>query len=89
MATNCICAQADSFNVRVSDLINPGCPQHGKRAEPRIPAGHQQIREVIESNLQEVTIMGNTVYVLDFPFGPNDIARKLLDHFEIHERKRR
>jgi hypothetical protein len=28
----CPCAIADSFNVRVIDLINPACPHHGPRS---------------------------------------------------------
>jgi hypothetical protein len=27
----CTCAIPDSFNVRVSDLVNPRCPVHGTK----------------------------------------------------------
>lgn len=85
MAAECICSIPDSFNVRMSDLRNPRCPIHGVPVADSDKATAEEIRKCIEENLKEVDL-GHWVYLLDHPFGPNDIARALLRRFDIRRK---
>ena len=54
---DCICAVADSFNVRASDLVNENCPIHGKNRPLPGQRTHQgfvdELRALINKHSRE------------------------------------
>ncbi|AYN58055.1 hypothetical protein HWB90_gp084 [Mycobacterium phage Fowlmouth] len=94
---NCTCAPADSFNVRVSDLIDPSCPEHGcrlKRCPKKVGgqgfrslASDQEIKDVLRKNLTEIQL-GPGHYAFMIPNADIDsVVRNLRSGFEIRVRK--
>lgn len=88
MTANCTCRIADSFNVRAMDLVNPNCPIHGnqKVEVTTVFASREELEDLIAKGLTQVNFLSRTIYVLDYPFGPTDIARALLKNYEIRRK---
>lgn len=93
----CTCAVADSFNVRVADLINPSCPIHGCKLS-RCPAREialgadratvEELELLVKESLQIIRLSeSRPVSVLRHPLAVSDIARNLLARYEIRRKR--
>lgn len=97
MSMTCTCAVADSPNVRVSDLIDPACPEHGckltkclmRQRESMLGADQatfEEIKGVINESMREVSMGGRVYYMMDIS-EVHSCARNLLSRYNI-QRKR-
>lgn len=94
MSADCTCDVADSFNVRVQDLINPRCPEHGippymlAKLEPTgEPANMTEIESLVMESIAEVQFNGRFVKIISSPYGPTEIVRNLFNRYDIRRKR--
>lgn len=84
---DCICAIADSTNVRAIDLKNPRCPIHGTPVVNATDlATLVEIKGVINESMRQVSMNGRVIYVMDVS-EVSSCARNLLSRYEIRRKR--
>lgn len=95
MGSKCICDIADSFNVRVQDLIHPRCPEHGvphhllAKLDHEVgePATMTEIESLVMESIGEVDFNGRIVKLVTSSYGPTEIVRNLFNRYDIRRKQ--
>jgi hypothetical protein len=86
----CTCKIADSFNVRVSDLVDHDCPIHGCRFKKveisTVYATHDELMKLVRQHLFQMELApGHYVFVIKNA-DISAVVTNLLSQYEIRRK---